>query len=538
MHLPKQKIIIFLILTAIVLSAGLLYLSHLKESPPGFYIDEALPGYSAYSILKTGKDEYGYTLPLVFRFYGSYNPPIFTYLCVLAIQLWGLSVVTIRVVSALAGVLCVPVMYLLLKELKITKSIYVILSGTLLFAITPWLVFYSRIGYEVVVAFLLLLLGVFFSVKSIKSPKWLFLSFIFLSLSTYAAYAERFVAPLYILGFIILLRKKLKLKIILLSLALAALTQLPNIYLLTTPAFFPKSNLFAQNLAPQAEKIMHIVPFPLRLVLSFTREFSSQYMEYFSPRSLFFVPDPDRQRSFPDISVFFSWMFVLFIPGLYKLWKKRKKIKSKIIILLLVISPLPAALTHDPFSTHRALPLLLPFSLIMTLGMAAIYSKYRKAVIFAFPLIIIFSLLLLWRCVFVTLPNERAKYWMSGLENLSQIIKNNPHETFIIDQTRIKPVYANLAFFLHYNPAIFQKEIDPTIKENYYYRTDFDPHLKFANIDPRPVNWEEDPLKSGILVGDEYTISESQAKEHHLTKVFEITDPQGNVIFKGYETNP
>src|SRR3990167_10691408 len=81
------------------------YFYKLDKIPSGFYIDEALPGYNAYSILKTGKDEYGKFLPLLFRFYGSYNPPLYTYLTVFPIAAFGLSVFSVRFVSALAGLL-------------------------------------------------------------------------------------------------------------------------------------------------------------------------------------------------------------------------------------------------------------------------------------------------------------------------------------------------------------------------------------------------------------------------------------------------
>src|SRR3972149_8030343 len=94
------KQIIFLSLLLIV---GIFMFFHkLDVIPPGFYVDEALHGYSAYSILETGKDEYGKDFPMVFRMYGSYNEPLYIYLSTLPIKIWGLTAFSVRSIAALS----------------------------------------------------------------------------------------------------------------------------------------------------------------------------------------------------------------------------------------------------------------------------------------------------------------------------------------------------------------------------------------------------------------------------------------------------
>ena len=66
----------------------------------------------------------------------------------------------------------------------------------------------------------------------------------------------------------------------------------------------------------------------------------------------------------------------------------------------------------------------------------------------------------------------------------------------------------------------------------------WDSSYKFNNIETRTINWEEDIYKEQILVGDELTISENQAKEHFLEKLFEIKDPMYKIIFIAFKTNP
>lgn len=540
----SRKIINYFLLGLALLLGCFLLFYKLGSVPSGLYIDEALPGYNAYSILKTGKDEYGKFLPLLFRFYGSYNPPLFTYLTVLPIAAFGPTVFSVRFVSALAGLLSVIVVYYFLAESRIIKNKLSSAVVALIYVITPWLILHSRVGYEVSTAYLLFSLGSLLFWIGLKKYKFLLPAFFFLSLSTYAAYSERFLVPIFIICLLFFFKKKLFLKkslrYTLYGIFVLVLTQIPHLILLTTPAFFPKSNLIASStIISQALKVAQFLPYPIAQGLSFLREFSSQYLTYFSPRSLFFLPDPDPQRSLPALSVFYFWLIIPFFLGIYALWTKRKEPFSKFIFLLTLLSPIPAALTKDPFASHRAMPLLLPLILIIGLGIDLIIDRIKGFVwIPTFSLLFLFSLLLLWRSYFVFLPKERAKDWGYGFNLLAQEIKVRPNTKFVIDQARIKPAYIQLAFFLAFSPEDFQKSVDQSVKKNYYKNTNFDAYYSFGNIETRNIFWEKDSYQEKILVGDELSISPKQANEHFLTKVFEIRDPIDRIIFVGYETNP
>ena len=60
--LPKMIVVILII-------AAVLRLWKLGSIPPHLTPDEAALGYNAYSILKTGRDEYGELLPIIFKFF-------------------------------------------------------------------------------------------------------------------------------------------------------------------------------------------------------------------------------------------------------------------------------------------------------------------------------------------------------------------------------------------------------------------------------------------------------------------------------------
>lgn len=546
MRFIKAKWIQILGFIVLVSLGVFLYFYKLSEVPPGFYIDEALPGYNAFSLLKTGKDEYGKSFPLVFRFYGSFNPPIFTYLTAFSVAVFGVSVFAVRFPSALLGMFSAIVVYFILRKSNFTKDRFTAIVGALFALISPWLILHSRVGYEVSTAFFLFSAGVLLAWLSLKESKFLIWSFLFLSLSTYAAYTQRFIVPFFILALLVVFkskffkgREKVR-KNLILALGIAFLTQIPNFYLLTTPAFFPKSDLLSTGIIEgQAQKIANFLPYALSFILSFVREVFSQYFSYFSPRSLFFLPDPDLQRSIPELSTFYFWMIIPYIFGVYLLWKNKSHDFIKFLLILALITPIPASLTKNPFSTHRALPLFLPLILIITLGYERIVKNFPSGLKSLVTLgLIALSLLLLWRSYFVLLPHERATAWGYGVKELAEIIKERPDTIFVIDQTRTKPLYMQLAFFLKFPPEKFQAISATRIRESYYEEVEFNLEYKFANIETRNIFWEEDIYIKQILTGDTLTISEDQAREHFLEKVFEIKGPLDEVVFVGYETNP
>jgi len=111
----------FLPFIVIVVIAAFLRLYQLGIVPPSPDWDETALGYNAYSILKTGRDEYGTFLPLTFRSFDDYKPPLYVYLTVPSVALFGLSLWSTRLPSALMGILAVIGTYFLVKELFIYR---------------------------------------------------------------------------------------------------------------------------------------------------------------------------------------------------------------------------------------------------------------------------------------------------------------------------------------------------------------------------------------------------------------------------------
>ena len=104
-----EKVFFWLLLSVFFISALALRFYKFGEIPVGFNRDEASIGYTAYSLLKTGKDEYGKSFPLSFKSFGDWKLPLYPYLVTPFIKIFGLSEFAVRLPSALFGVLTVIV---------------------------------------------------------------------------------------------------------------------------------------------------------------------------------------------------------------------------------------------------------------------------------------------------------------------------------------------------------------------------------------------------------------------------------------------
>jgi len=118
----KKYLVPILLIIISLLSVGLFFYK-MNVSPPALNADEVSNAYDAYSILKTGKDQYGNTMPLRFKSFGDYKLPLLTYLAVPSIRAFGLTETGIRMVN-LPFVLFFPfVIYLLTQEVFNKKRV-------------------------------------------------------------------------------------------------------------------------------------------------------------------------------------------------------------------------------------------------------------------------------------------------------------------------------------------------------------------------------------------------------------------------------
>src|SRR3989338_1755390 len=208
----------FIVLSLSILISVFLHFYKINQVPPCLNADEAAFGYNAYSILKTGRDEYGKFLPLRFESFKDYKLPIYTYLSIPFVALFGLNDFSTRALNLVIGLAFIPLIYFLTKELFKNEKISII--SAFLTSLSPGIYILSRHAHEGVIGTFFVLLSFLFLIKYIKQPKlsnFIFTN-LFLLLNAFSYQTGRvyllffFLLELYLLFFII--KPKIKEKLI------------------------------------------------------------------------------------------------------------------------------------------------------------------------------------------------------------------------------------------------------------------------------------------------------------------------------------
>lgn len=559
--MQNKKIITILIVFAAILIAVITRGYKLGSAPAGLYLDEAGQGYSAYSILKTGKDEFGKSFPVVFRSFTDFKTPVYIYLIVPLIPIFGLSAFTVRLPSFIFSIVTIPVLYLLINELgagldqKIRLQIWsVSLISIILLSISPWHILFGRTNFECNVALFFFLTGCLFFYKSLKKPWLLILSALFFAIAIPAYHAQRVVTPITLLILFIRYRNTLlnksHLKYLIVGTILGFIISLPTLSIAGTPGFLARAsglNIFTVNKAAGTLNDYHGPLEPIvnnRIFLSM-QEFSSLYVAYFSPRNMFILGDSGLRSSFPELGTFFIWQFPFYVYGLYLIVKKKELGEFRFFtIIFLLISPLPAAVTRDPYSTIRSLQIVIPLTIIISLGILETFNKLKrfnvpKTIFFMiFIGLITYSILKLYSSVIILNEHYRGEEWDYGWQEAANVIKTLGKDAqIVVDNSRNEP-YIQLAFFLKEDPSTFQKDNFEVTPNEYYTNMNRNKDKKVLNIATHPIDWQHDLNENRYLIGDELAISLQQIKEHNLTLIKQIDFPDGNVALRIVETNP
>ncbi len=158
--MDKKRIIVFLII--ILTIASFFRLWHLNSIPPGLYPDEAMNGNDAIVALETKE----YKL-----FYPDNNgrEGLFINLIALSFNIFGIHIWSLKLISALIGILTVLGLYLLTKELFNSPTIA--LLGAFFLSISFWHINFSRIGFRGIMVPFLLVWSFYFLFKVINTEQ-------------------------------------------------------------------------------------------------------------------------------------------------------------------------------------------------------------------------------------------------------------------------------------------------------------------------------------------------------------------------------
>lgn len=203
---PLNIVILIIFVTAFALRVW-----GIDKHPVGFTQDEAALGYDAYSLLDTGKDQWGNVWPLVLRSFGDFKLPLYSYLTIPSVAVFGLNEFATRLPNAILGFLAVVATFFVVSEMTKNKRLAVLSAFFL--ALSPWHISLSRGAFEANLTAFFMTVGVWAFLKGLNNKRWMIVSSLFFGLNLFSYHSARLVTPLiYLLTVVVFYAGKVKLK--------------------------------------------------------------------------------------------------------------------------------------------------------------------------------------------------------------------------------------------------------------------------------------------------------------------------------------
>ena len=395
----------------IFLLALVLRLYNLSEVPYGFHADEARVGWNAYSILKTGADDWGNKFTLHYNTFGDFRPTGYFYLTIPSLLIFGVNEFAVRFPGALAGSLTVVSLYFLLSKLSpknpnsnVQGPISPAILGALLLSLSPWHISLSRATSEGVVAIFLALTGLIFLLRLLNSSKNPLLPFVlallFLLSSYFFYHSARLLVPLLVAAttlYILWPQLKNHKPALFVCVILFAATFLFSL----NPAARGRFNQVGIFTDLDVKYELDKMPFdegPNKVFIArlfhnkpsvYARRFINEYTQYISSK-FFLVPKEAKPGRYQTVGMgILTYVeFGLLILGLVAIAQK-KPFTTPLVLLLLLLSPLPGALTtEDAPNLHRS-AFMIPFlASVEAFGLYGVFKiKKKKKLITSFVII-------------------------------------------------------------------------------------------------------------------------------------------------------
>ncbi|HCQ30904.1 TPA: hypothetical protein DIU27_00780 [Candidatus Collierbacteria bacterium] len=531
--MTKQKIIFWVIILVITFFTRFYRLS---EFPPHLTIDEVSIGYNAFSILKTGKDEWGIPFPVSFRSVGDYKAPVLIYLTIPFVWFLGLNELSVRLPVAIFSVVNIfLVWYLTRRHIFDQKYSHLSYLTTVIFSISPWLVVFSRSGFEAIIALTFLLSNLIFLFEFRRSGYLIhfFFMFVFAYLSAVSYHSTKIVVPLLNIFFILTNFR------FLLSHITEWYTRNKFVFLFTTLILVSVTVFFVQNfiLGPGSSRagmtflskdydFTHgLLPkFSAHPLSSLTSSIGlaglwfKRYLEYFSANFYLSSGLGLATPGHPGQGVIFAIEYLFLIVGFFVLLFGRRFFASSVsrhfVITILTgwffFSLLPASITNNSQHALRTLNIVPVISILIALGLIGCYeycrSKLAKSLLVSF--VILGYLFGLVRFVdFYTLhyPVELSETRSYGWKQMALFARDHHGE---YDKVYVDPQFGTQGPYTYGVPYLyflFYSRYDPNIYNS-------DPRRKlggsdFENYLFTHINWPDlDHSQNNLYIASQWSL--------------------------------
>lgn len=534
------------VLYFILILAFILRVWNIAGVPPSPSMDEASISYNAYSLLKTGGDEYGQIPTLSHRSYDDWRRATYLYLVLPFVAVFDLNVFSVRFPSVILSVLTVLSTYFIALYIFFKKSsfsIIVALLSSFLLAISPWHIYISRLGHESNVYMSFFVFGILFFLMGERKKKWSFLliSLLLFTISMVGYYAGQAIVPVFLLGTTIIYRKNLfsmiksnKKMLFVFALIFVGL-------LLLLKEFFSPYSLVRFNATSTFTREAHGDLFDKRVLmrnkavdernylgmiwynqrLYSVEVFVYGYFAHFNPQWLFINPD-SQYHKVPNLGLLYIWQIPFLLIGFLSfILSKLVDGKTRAFILLwLLLSPLPGAIATQAPHAMRAYTAVSVLQIITAFGLSYLFFKlksHRLLLGFGFFLIAIWSI---WSFIFnyfIVFSKEQSKSFEYALSNTIPYVMTNQDKYKKIvfsNQDNLYQSYMLFLFHSKYDPSLYQQQ-GGTGSGGYAQSH------KFGKFEFRDIDILNEKLKKDNL----YVVNYSDSiKNKRIEKVFKNLD--------------
>lgn len=497
----------WIVLITVLILAAAMRLCSLTENPPGLNWDEVSHAYNAYSLLQTGRDQWGTAFPFPnFRAYGDYPTVLNVYLTVPAVFLFGLTDFAVRFPHALIGV--VSCLAIFIAAYLWSRNKCLSLFAAFLYAVSPWTFFPSRAVFQSNWTVLLLTLSL-----ALYHSRHKLLSVFFLALSLFAYHNTRIFVPLILPVFIYPLRKNKSMLIA------GIITFSLSVILLLSPQVRARGSWVgiidsgAVAYLEESRNLSQLSPLLSRLVFNrpvyFVSKFTQNYLGYFSPRFLFLSGGTQYQFSVPGYGLLNPALLPFFYLGIVILFKRRQFL----LLAWLLLSPVPAALTRDSYAVIRSTAMIPAVMLTSALGVLFISQRLKRFGHWVFWLgfLLVFSFSGYYRTYFISYPQSHSRDWQYGYRQLVNYLRPEfaKYDRIVITKYYAEP-HEYILWYWPWSAAAYQN--DPNLNWDYHsswYWVDGFSKFVFVN------DWELSDYVSN-LSPDKKTLIVASPQSHTL----------------------
>lgn len=469
----------YFILLVIIVLASILRLYKITEVPVSLYWDEVAIGYNAKLIVETGKDEWGQSWPVLFKSYGDYKAPLYIYTVAAFQKFLGPTDLSVRLPSAIAGILTVLFLYFLVKELTNRYPLAAICS--LLLATSPWHIQFSRAGFEAPLSLMFFVLGIWLFLLARQKTWILFLSLLSFCLATTAYHSAKVIVPFFVMALFIFFYKNYILKF-------------KKVFLICLVVFVLYIPYFTTYFTAQGRERLRTEGAPVRL-------FAGNYLASFSFDYLFFRGDQNGRHSVKKMGELYSWQLPFVLAGLYILLKRRDKLSALVLIGLLV-SAIPAAITQPSPHALRNLTSVVFWEIICAIGLVTVLNKRRLLSIFVF-VVAVWSFIVYLDNYYNHASKAYAADWADGSRQ-------------VVDYLKIAEKNYDEILVFNFIPKEYFN----------FYWTDYPKKVSSSDLLTLPV---KEAGKKYLLVAPPYMVSDE------IAVIKDIKIASGEVVYKIYE---